>query len=164
MKILVIEDDRDAAEYVRKAFDEAGHTTHIAFDGETGFNLASDGDYDVLVVDRMLPKRDGLAVISELRARGNTTPVLILSALGVPRPVIEQDYLLTTTHYRQPHLPSSMASQEVLDVLWTVQPGFLAAALQVVDADYGGIEAYLEKAIGLAAPARTRLEQMYLVR
>ena len=82
MKILVIEDDRDAAEYVRKAFDEAGHTTHIAFDGETGFNLASDGDYDVLVVDRMLPKRDGLAVISELRARGNTTPVLILSALG----------------------------------------------------------------------------------
>ncbi|MCB2005514.1 MAG: tyrosine-protein phosphatase [Burkholderiaceae bacterium] len=89
---------------------------------------------------------------------------LILSALGVPRPVIEQDYLLTNTHYRQPHLPSSMASQEVLDVLWTVQPGFLAAALQVVDADYGGIEAYLEKAIGLAAPARTRLEQMYLVR
>ena len=82
MKILVIEDDRDAAEYVRKAFDEAGHTTHIAFDGETGFNLASDGDYDVLVVDRMLPKRDGLAGISELRARGNTTPVLILSALG----------------------------------------------------------------------------------
>ena len=82
MKILVIEDDRDAAEYVRKAFDEAGHTTHIAFDGETGFNLASDGDYDVLVVDRMLPKRDGLSVIGALRDKGDHTPVLILSALG----------------------------------------------------------------------------------
>src|SRR5690606_453886 len=58
------------------------HTAHVAGDGEAGFTLAADGDYDVLVVDRMLPRRDGLSVIAGLRARGNRTPVLILSALG----------------------------------------------------------------------------------
>jgi len=82
MKILVIEDDREAAEYIQKAFDEAGHTADVAADGETGFSLADSGDYDVLVVDRMLPRRDGLSVVAQLRARGKTTPVLILSALG----------------------------------------------------------------------------------
>jgi two-component system OmpR family response regulator len=76
MKILVIEDDREAADYLKKALAEAGHTAHVAFDGEQGFALAADGDYDVLVVDRMLP------VIAELRARNVGTPVLILSALG----------------------------------------------------------------------------------
>ena len=82
MKILVIEDDREAAAYLEKAFAEAGHTAHVAGDGETGFTLADAGDYDVLVVDRMLPKRDGLSVVAGLRARGKETPVLILSALG----------------------------------------------------------------------------------
>ncbi len=82
MKILVIEDDREAADYIQKAFDEAGHNAHVASDGETGFAVAVDGDYDVMVVDRMLPRRDGLSVIAELRQRGVKTPVLILSALG----------------------------------------------------------------------------------
>ncbi|WP_144860729.1 response regulator transcription factor [Mesorhizobium sp. J18] len=82
MKILVIEDDREAADYLKKAFAEAGHTAHIAADGDSGFALADAGDYDVYVIDRMLPRRDGLSIISELRARGNETPALILSALG----------------------------------------------------------------------------------
>jgi two-component system OmpR family response regulator len=82
MKILVIEDDREAAAYLIRALQEAGHTADVAGDGETGFVLADAGDYDVLVVDRMLPRRDGLSVIAALRSRGNTTPVLILSALG----------------------------------------------------------------------------------
>ncbi|MBK8458414.1 MAG: response regulator transcription factor [Phyllobacteriaceae bacterium] len=82
MKILVIEDDREAADYLEKAFAEVGHTVHVAGDGDTGFALASTTEYDVLVVDRMLPRRDGLSVIAGLRARGETTPVLILSALG----------------------------------------------------------------------------------
>jgi two-component system OmpR family response regulator len=82
MKILVIEDDREAADYLQKAFTEAGHTAHVAGDGETGFALADAGDYDVMVIDRMMPRRDGLSVIAGLRSRGNTTPVLILSALG----------------------------------------------------------------------------------
>ena len=82
MKILVIEDDREAAAYLEKAFVEAGHTAHVAGDGETGFALADSAEYDVMVIDRMLPKRDGLSVIAALRSRGNSTPVLILSALG----------------------------------------------------------------------------------
>ena len=82
MKILVVEDDREAADYLEKAFAEAGHTAHVAADGDSGFALADSGDYDVLVVDRMLPRRDGLSLIAGLRSRGNTTPVLILSALG----------------------------------------------------------------------------------
>jgi two-component system OmpR family response regulator len=82
LKILVIEDDREAAEYLRNALAEAGHTVHTAGDGETGLTLAETAEYDVLIVDRMLPRRDGLSVIATLRARGNTTPTLILSALG----------------------------------------------------------------------------------
>lgn len=82
MKILVIEDDKEAADYLKKALGEAGHNAHVAGDGDTGFSMADGGDYDVLIVDRMLPHRSGLAVIADLRATGNKTPVLILSALG----------------------------------------------------------------------------------
>lgn len=82
MKILVIEDDREAADYLEKALKEAGHNVHVARDGESGFVMADNDSYDVIVVDRMLPKRDGLSVIAGLRARGNETPVLILSALA----------------------------------------------------------------------------------
>ena len=82
MRILVIEDDRDAADYLVKAFREVGHVADAAHDGEDGLAMALDGQYDVLIVDRMLPKRDGLSVIGTLRAKGIETPALILSALG----------------------------------------------------------------------------------
>ncbi|MDQ3558942.1 MAG: response regulator transcription factor [Pseudomonadota bacterium] len=82
MRILVIEDDRDTANYLVKALTEAGHVADQAHDGESGFERASDGGYDALVVDRMLPKRDGLSLVTGLRAAGNRVPVLILSALG----------------------------------------------------------------------------------
>jgi len=82
MKILIIEDDREASGFLKKAFAEAGHIADVAMDGETGYALADSGSYDVYIVDRMLPVRDGLSVIAELRAKGNKTPALILSALG----------------------------------------------------------------------------------
>ncbi|UJW85538.1 response regulator transcription factor [Devosia sp. SL43] len=82
MKILLIEDDREAASYLIQALDEAGHITHHAADGETGYAMASGMDYDVLIVDRMLPRRDGLSIVESLRAEDDKTPVLILSALG----------------------------------------------------------------------------------
>lgn len=82
MKILIIEDDLDAASYLVKAFREAGHTVDHASDGESGLFMASENSYDVLIVDRMLPRRDGLSVIIELRKKNVNTPVLILSALG----------------------------------------------------------------------------------
>ncbi|WP_455474470.1 winged helix-turn-helix domain-containing protein [Bartonella sp. B30(2025)] len=82
MKILVIEDDRETGRYLEKAFLEAGHLADVAYDGDTGYALAETENYDVMVVDRMLLHRDGLSIISELRAKGNKTPILILSALG----------------------------------------------------------------------------------
>jgi two-component system OmpR family response regulator len=82
MRILIVEDDRETAHYLVKAMGEAGHVADSAFDGEEGLERAKAEDYDVLVVDRMLPKRDGLSLISELRTAGNQSPVLILSALG----------------------------------------------------------------------------------
>src|SRR5450830_1397965 len=82
MRLLVIEDDRDAADYLVKAFREVGHVADAAHDGEDGLAMALDGQYDVLIVDRMLPKRDGLSLIVTLRSKGIETPAIILSALG----------------------------------------------------------------------------------
>ncbi|WP_375609108.1 MULTISPECIES: winged helix-turn-helix domain-containing protein [unclassified Bartonella] len=82
MKILVIEDDHETGRYLEKAFLEVGHSVDIAYDGDTGYTLATTENYDVMVIDRMLLHRDGLSIIAELRAKGNETPVLILSALG----------------------------------------------------------------------------------
>jgi two-component system, OmpR family, response regulator len=79
---LIIEDDRDAADYLVKALREVGHVAEHAADGEDGLARALDTRYDVLIVDRMLPKLDGLAVIGALRAKKIDVPVLILSALG----------------------------------------------------------------------------------
>src|SRR5947208_17043891 len=80
MRLLIIEDDRDAGDYLVKAFREVGHVADRATDGEEGLAMALDGQYDVLIVDRMLPKRDGLSVVGVLRSRNVHTPVLILSA------------------------------------------------------------------------------------
>ncbi len=82
MRILVVEDDEVAADYVRKGLMEAGHVVDLATDGETGLEMAKSADYDALILDRMLPKRDGLSLLQDLRADNDTTPVLILSALG----------------------------------------------------------------------------------
>jgi two-component system OmpR family response regulator len=82
MRILLIEDDRETAAYLSRALREAGHVADHAADGDTGAAMAAEGGYDVLVVDRMLPKRDGLSIVGELRTRGDHTPALFLSALG----------------------------------------------------------------------------------
>lgn len=82
MHVLIVEDDRSTAEYLRQGLTEAGHLVEVAPDGESGLALALEGCFDVLVVDRMLPRRDGLTVIRMLRAGGVQTPVLVLSALG----------------------------------------------------------------------------------
>jgi two-component system OmpR family response regulator len=82
MKILVIEDDRETSRYLAKGLSESGYIVDHAEDGRTGLFMASSADYDALVVDRMLPAMDGLAVIAALRAAGVRTPALILSALG----------------------------------------------------------------------------------
>ena len=82
MKVLVIEDDQQAASYLAKGLKEAGHVVDVANDGKEGLFLAGSEHYDVMIVDRMLPGRDGLSLVEILRATGNDTPVLFLSALG----------------------------------------------------------------------------------
>ncbi len=82
MRVLVIEDDRETAAFLRRALKESGHVAEHAADGEFGLELARGHEFEVLIVDRMLPKRDGLDVIGTLRKEGNRTPALILSALG----------------------------------------------------------------------------------
>ena len=80
MRALIVEDDRAIAEFVARGLREAGFAVDQASDGETGLELALSEPYDVAIVDLMLPQRDGLSLIDELRRRGRTTPVLILSA------------------------------------------------------------------------------------
>jgi len=82
MRLLLIEDDPQVAAYLQKALSEVGAVVDHADDGREGLLMAAGADYDVLIIDRMLPRLDGLAIVRTLRASGNRTPVLILSALG----------------------------------------------------------------------------------
>ena len=80
MRALLVEDDATIAEFVSRGLREAGFAVDHAVDGDAGLTSALHQPYDVAIVDVMLPKRDGLSLIDELRRRGVTTPVLILSA------------------------------------------------------------------------------------
>jgi two-component system OmpR family response regulator len=82
MRMLVVEDDVEAQRYLVNGLRESGHVVDDAADGETGLTLALSRPYDVAVIDRMLPKMDGLRLVQELREHGNVTPVLFLSALS----------------------------------------------------------------------------------
>ena len=82
MRILVVEDDREAASYLTRGLKESGHIVDHAGDGQDGLHLAMGGNYDVAIVDRMMPRMDGLTMVRRMRDEGNRTPVLFLSALG----------------------------------------------------------------------------------
>jgi two-component system OmpR family response regulator len=82
MRVLVVEDDRETAEFLQRLLKENGHTVETAADGESGLALAREQAWDVVIVDRMLPRLDGLSLIGTLRGEGVRTPVLILSALS----------------------------------------------------------------------------------
>jgi len=81
MKLLVVEDDKTTQEYIQKGFQEEGFSVDVADNGPDGLFFATTGEYDLLILDRMLPQMDGLSLLSGLRAIGNLTPVIILSAL-----------------------------------------------------------------------------------
>ena len=81
-RILVVEDDADTADYILKGLREEGFTVEHVADGRDGLYLATAADFDAMVMDRMMPGMDGLAVIKALRAAEIDTPILILSALG----------------------------------------------------------------------------------
>ena len=80
MKVLIVEDELKSAAYLRKGLSEHGYVADVAANGEDGLYLALNSDYDLLILDVMLPQRDGWSVMSELRRSGRETPVLFLTA------------------------------------------------------------------------------------
>ncbi|MDO9430178.1 MAG: response regulator transcription factor [Pseudomonadota bacterium] len=82
MRILIVEDDLEAAEVMDRGLTEAGHECVRAPDGEDGLAAARGGEFDVMIVDRMMPRMDGITMIQTIRREGDQTPVLFLSALG----------------------------------------------------------------------------------
>src|ERR1700739_2021275 len=81
-RLLLIEDDRETAEEIKAELGEHGFDVDWAADGLTGLDRARAGDADAMIIDRMLPGMDGLAIVEALRYQGVRTPVLVLSALG----------------------------------------------------------------------------------
>src|SRR5437868_2771267 len=80
MRILLVEDDARVASFIRKGLEEEQYRVDLAADGETALAQALNGEYDLLILDIMLPKRDGMSVLAELRRRNLDTPVLMLTA------------------------------------------------------------------------------------
>jgi two-component system, OmpR family, response regulator len=111
MRVLVIEDDSDAAAFVKRVLGEAGHFVDLSGDGESGLSRAKSGEYDALVVDRMLPGMDGLKLLKSYRDSGGRAPALFLSALGEVDHRVEglqaggDDYLV------KPYAPSELVAR-----------------------------------------------------
>ncbi|WP_300375820.1 response regulator transcription factor [Henriciella sp.] len=99
MRLLLVEDDRDTADYIIRGFREAGDVVDHAADGRDGLMLATDSTYDALIIDRMLPQTDGLKLLTMLRAGGNEIPAIFLTAVdGIEDRVegleVAEDYLV----------------------------------------------------------------------
>lgn len=164
MHILVIEDDRDIAEGIREYLSARGHATELAFDGGSGLRKAAHGDFDAIVLDRMLPRLDGAELCRRLRAETRTTPVLMLTALGSLDDKLEgfaagaDDYLAK---------PFALAELEVrLQALHRrAAPAPSNEALQVADLRYDPVTllaARQQKNLALTPTTRRLLE--YLLR
>jgi len=82
MHLLVVEDDKDTADFISSGLLQSGHLVDTASNGRDGLYMATTGNFDLVILDRMLPIVDGLTVVRTLRASGNKVPILILSALG----------------------------------------------------------------------------------
>ncbi|WP_223428817.1 response regulator transcription factor [Tateyamaria pelophila] len=81
-RILIVEDDEETRNYVKRGFSDEGYSVQVADNGRDGLYLATDGSFDAIVLDRMLPELDGLSVLKSLRAAGVKTPVLLLTAVS----------------------------------------------------------------------------------
>ena len=80
MRILVVEDDKKVAGFIKKGLEEETYAVDVAYDGEDGLHLGVEGQYDLIILDIMLPKIDGLEVLSQLRDQGSDVPILLLTA------------------------------------------------------------------------------------
>ena len=100
MKLLLLEDDADAADFLRRGLSEAGHTVDLATNADDGLHMALEGSHDVLIIDRMVPGGDGLSLVRTIRQAGIATPAMFLTAVGGVRDRVEgfeaggDDYLV----------------------------------------------------------------------
>lgn len=107
MRILVVEDEKKVASFIRKGLMEELYVVDVAFDGDEGLALAAQNEYDVVILDIMLPRKDGLSVVKELRTLGKTTPVLMLTARGTMQDRVAgldqgaDDYLPKPFHFEE---------------------------------------------------------------
>jgi heavy metal response regulator len=107
MRILVIEDEKKVASFIRKGLMEELYVVDVAHDGDEGLRVARENDYDVIILDIMLPKKDGFSVMKALRAAGNATPVLMLTARGSTQDRVTgldlgaDDYLPKPFHFEE---------------------------------------------------------------
>ncbi len=107
MKLLIIEDEKKVAKFIEQGLREERYELELAYDGEDGLEKAITGEFDGIILDLMMPKRDGISLLRELRARGITTPVLILTAKGTIQDKITgldsgaDDYLSKPFHFEE---------------------------------------------------------------
>jgi DNA-binding response OmpR family regulator len=100
MKVLVVEDEHKIATSLKKGLEQESYTVDVAFDGESGLDFALGEDYDIVILDRMLPGMDGLTICQKMREKGIHTPVLVLTAKGLIQDRVEgldsgaDDYLV----------------------------------------------------------------------
>ena len=100
MKILIVEDEKKVASFIKRGLEDDSHQVTLSHDGADGFNRANSGEFDLVILDCMLPKKDGLAVVHELREAGNQVPVLMLTAKAETTDVVSgldagaDDYLV----------------------------------------------------------------------
>lgn len=89
MRVLVVEDEKKVASFIKRGLEEESFSVDVAYDGEEGLDMAANNPYDVILMDLMLPKKDGLSVIRELRERDIVTPVLCLTAKDTVEDIVE---------------------------------------------------------------------------
>ena len=111
MRVLVIEDDREHANFINKVLSEAGHEVELAENGTDGLTQARDGEFDALVVDRMLPGKDGLKLVEEYRSGGGQTPALFLSALSDVDNRVEGLKVGADDYLAKPFAPQELAAR-----------------------------------------------------
>ena len=107
MKILLIEDEQKVSAFIKKGLEEQGYTVEVAYDGLMGIKLALEYEYDIIILDVILPGRNGYEVCAEIRALKNEVPILMLTALGTMQDKIKgfdtgaDDYLLKPFHFEE---------------------------------------------------------------
>src|SRR6266498_89964 len=153
MKILVVEDDRKVAGFIEQGLREEGYVVDVAPDGDQGTMLAHVYDYDLLVLDVMLPKKTGLQLAAELRREGRATPILMLTARDTTEDVVRgldagaDDYLTKPFKFDEllARVRALVRRAELLEKVWDMH---FDPESNVVDVHVGNLRRKLRQATG----------------